>query len=303
MRVTNGMIQNSMMNNLYRNMGQLDKTYNQMNTLKKAQRPSDDPIVVGRSLKLRINVLQTEQHKKNVDEAKAWMDITETALTNIQGIMKDIRTRCVQASTGTLTDEDREKIETEILELQKQIVQEANGTYSGRYIFSGFKTDKPMFIEDPQTGEMILNPEVNGLIDGQGIDYEIGVGNTIQINTLGMDQLMEEFGIDIQAMVDSLNDPNANQNEFFTNMIEEMDEHLSNISEMISDLGSKKNRLDYTETRLVDDKTNMTELLSETENVDLEEVYVKFNTEYMVYQSALQATSKMISHTLADFLR
>lgn len=302
MRVTNGMIQNSMMNNLYTNMGRLDKTYNQMNTLKKAQRPSDDPIIVGRSLKLRINVLQTEQHSKNVNEAKAWMDITETALTNIQGIMKDIRTRCVQSSTGTLTDEDRKKIETEIKELVKQVQQEANVTYSGRYIFSGFKTDKAMFVEDPTSGEMILNPDVAGQIDGQEINYEIGVGNNISINTLGVDKLMKGLGDDIQNMVNSLNNPNSNQNQLFTDMIGEMDEHLSTVSAMISDLGSKVNRLDYTESRLADDKTNITELLSETENVDLEEIYVQFNTEYMVYQSALQATSKIISHSLADFL-
>lgn len=306
MRITNGMIRNSSLNALYDNMGRMNTLFDQMNTLKKIQRPSDDPIVAGRSLKLRLNVMESEQHKSNVDEAKAWMDVSETALSNMTTIIKEIRTRANQAANGTLTSEDKQKVAGEIAQLYKQLEQEANVTYAGRYVFSGFKTNQKVILEDGT-----INPEVSGEIEGQDIYYEIGVSNTINVNITGVPKFMEGMKQDIEHMLKSLDGamtepPTVTDqalNELFTGMIAAMDGHLKDVSAMEADLGSRQNRLAYTATRLSDDATNLTELLTKTEDVDLEEVYVNFNTQYMVYQSALQATSKVVMNTLADFLR
>lgn len=311
MRITNGMMQNTSLNALYGNANKLNTLYNQMGTLKKISKPSDDPIIAGRSLKLKINLLEVSQHQTNVKEATSWMDVTETALSNMQEILKDIRTRCTQAANDTLTTEDRQKIQDDITQLYEQLKQEANATYTGRQIFSGFKTDQPLFIDDPANpGNTILNSNIidttttppTSFIDGQDINYEIGVGNTLNVNTLGVDKLMFQIGTDIQGLVTSLADPNSDLNEVFTNALSSFDSSLSDVSSKISDLGSRQLRLEYTDSRLTDDKTNFTELLSKTEDVDLEEVYVEFNSQYMIYQSALQATSKLIRNTLADYL-
>ncbi len=61
-------------------------------------------------------------------------------------------------------------------------------------------------------------------------------------------------------------------------------------------------RIDYVKSRLTEQKTTFKNLLSETEDVDIEETYVEFNTQYATYQSALKATSKIITNTLADYL-
>lgn len=404
MRVTNGIIQNNAMNSLYTNMGNLDKLFTQMNTLKKIQRPSDDPIVAGRSMKLRINVMESQQHAGNVDEATAWMSVTETALSNMTEIIKSIQERCTQASNGgTMTKDDREKCASDIEQLYEQLKQESNVTYAGRYVFSGYKTDQPVFLNDPHklkedvtinqdlklSGEVTLendmtitgpteitqditykdaggndvtipkgtqidkdgnavdkdgnaititnpipagsklsegtvlpkgttipqgttmpagmiNPEVLGAAGNQNIEYEIGVNNTIDVNTTGVPGFMQELMSDMENMIKVLRDPDATEEELnamFTGMIGEMGDHLSSVSKMTADLGSKQKRLEYTQSRLKEDTVNLTELLSQTENVDVEAVYVEFNTQYMVYQSALQATSKVMMNTLADFLR
>ncbi|MGL4362148.1 MAG: flagellar hook-associated protein FlgL [Cellulosilyticaceae bacterium] len=394
MRVTNGMMQNSSMNSLYTNMGRLDKLFYQMNTLKKIQRPSDDPIIAGRSMKLRLNVMESEQHVKNVDEANAWMNVTEAALKNTTEIIKNIRTKCNYAANGTHTPEDRMKIVDEIEQLYEQLKQESNVTYAGRYVFSGYKVDQPVFatkdyelkeditlnegvtfpVGDNITlkGEMTLpkgtvlendildadgnilvvdgvelkagetlmvdvkipdgtvigkgsiipsgatipagttipkdslNLEVLNSVGEQNISYEIGVGNTIEVNTTGMASMMSGLMGNIEKMLSALKNPDNTDedlNTIFTDMIGEMDERLKETSRMESTLGSKQNRLEFTQERLNEDKINFTELLSNTENVDIEEIYVEFNTQYMVYQSALQATSKIVMNTLADFLR
>lgn len=285
-------------------MSSMNKLYEQMSTLKKIQRPSDDPIIAGRSLKLRLNVLEAEQHQSNVQEAVSWMESSEAALSNIQEILKDIRTRCNQAASDSLATEDREKIKEDILQLYKQVQTESNATYAGRYLFSGYKTDQPMYIDDPgNLGEKMLNPAVEGNITNQKISYEIGVGSKLEVNTLGVDGLMRDIDTYIDQIVTTLADPDADLSVSFTDKLNDFDNALSKVASLIADVGSRQMRLDYTSSRLLDDKTNFTELLSKTENVDIEQIYTEFNAQYMVYQSALQAASKLITNTLGDYLR
>ena len=60
------------------------KYSDQYTTQKKIQRPSDDPTVAVRSLKLRTTYSQLTQYaEKNVQDSMSWMDTTETALENI----------------------------------------------------------------------------------------------------------------------------------------------------------------------------------------------------------------------------
>jgi flagellar hook-associated protein 3 FlgL len=128
-----------------------------MNTLeeqyssgKKIQRPSDDPIVAVRALKLRTNLSELSQYyDKNIPDAKSWMDVTESALSTVNSILSQVNTYCVQGSTDTLTATDRSSIAQNLEQLKAQIYQEGNTSYAGRYVFSGYKTDSSLtFTED-----------------------------------------------------------------------------------------------------------------------------------------------------------
>ena len=299
MRVTNGMIRNTTLNGLYTNMNLLNKTYAQMATGKKIQTVSDDPIIAGRALKLKSTVLEADQYESNTKEAMSWMEVTEAALDNMTEILKSIRTKCVQASNGTLEKEDLSAIKTDIEQLWNQLQEEANATYGGRYIFSGYKTKEPLMINGA------VNPKVDGQIGGHSIEYEIGVNSTISINTQGMDVILGTMKKEFEEIFNAVEDPNVTAtdlNKLFTDKLDSIDSIMVNISEKVSDLGSRMSRVEYTQERLIDQKATFENLLSETEDVDIEEVYTNFNIQYATYQSALQATSKIIKNTLADYL-
>ena len=62
MRITTKIIQNNSLNNINTNKLLQDKLSQQMSTEKKVNRPSDDPIVAIRALRLRTNVNQVTQY-------------------------------------------------------------------------------------------------------------------------------------------------------------------------------------------------------------------------------------------------
>lgn len=150
MRITNKMMTNSMMNNINKNKLNMNNLEQQYSTGKKIQRPSEDPIITVRALKLRTNLSElTQYYEKNIPDAKSWMDVTESALKTVNDILRQVNTYCVQGSTDTLTAEDRASLAANLQQLKEQIYQQGNADYAGRYVFSGYKTDSTLtFTED-----------------------------------------------------------------------------------------------------------------------------------------------------------
>jgi len=149
MRVTNNMITSTTKVNINRTKELVDKRNTQMSTQKKISVPSEDPVVAVRSLEFSSTLSQLNQYlNSNVEDAQSWLDITETSLTSLQKIVSDIRTQCTDGSTGTLSATDRSSILSNLQQLRDEIYSEGDAEYSGRTIFTGYKTNSTLTFKD-----------------------------------------------------------------------------------------------------------------------------------------------------------
>lgn len=149
MRITNKMMTNNMLSNINKNKVGMTNLEQQYSTGKKIQRPSDDPIVTVRALKLRTNLSEISQYvEKNIPDAKSWMGVTESALNTVNDILKQVNTYCNQGSTDTMTVDDRSAIVENLEQMKNQIYQEGNTNYAGRYVFTGYKTDTSLIFNE-----------------------------------------------------------------------------------------------------------------------------------------------------------
>ena len=136
-----------------------------------------------------------------------------------------MRDLTVQGSNGVLDEEDTRKIQSEVTELKKQIISQANTTYSGNYIFSGKNTDKKLLNTDGEyiavldTNESANPPvtDLKDLIDKHTIEFQVGVGECLNINTLGID--LFEISEDI---------PESGQLAGIISLVEEIEDLLEN---------------------------------------------------------------------------
>lgn len=145
MRITSKMISNNLLSNINKNKNLMTKLEDQYMTGKKIQKPSDDPIIAVRSLKLRTSVSEISQYyDKNIPDARSWMEVTESSLSNVNKSLTSMNTYCVQGSTDTLTATDRSSIASNLEQLKQQIYQEGNANYAGRYVFTGYKTNSSL---------------------------------------------------------------------------------------------------------------------------------------------------------------
>lgn len=151
MRITNQMISNNSLRNMQKTMTNVDKRTTQMTTGKKITKASEDPVVAVRALKLRTTVSQLEQYKdKNIGDAESWLKITTTSLDNITSRLEDIQSYCTQGATDSFNTSDRSAIIDVLKEMQDMINSEGNSTYAGRYIFSGYKTDRSLAFNETE---------------------------------------------------------------------------------------------------------------------------------------------------------
>lgn len=155
--------------------------------------------------------------------------------------------------------------------------------------------------------------EVDGTKE-QNINYSIGIRQEINVNTFGKNVITTDLLRDMEEIIgaalnveDEDEDIQALKEDLlgdeFEAMLTKVDVHLEQVLGEEADLGSRMNRLELTQTRLDDDKVNLTDLMSENEDVDMTEVVVLMGSQELVYNASLAATAKILQPTLMDFLR
>lgn len=179
MRVTNSMISRNSMTNINNNKINVDILNTQMTTQKKISRPSEDPVIAIRALRLRSNLSELNQYyERNIPDAKSWMEVTEGALENQQKILDDIYKECVTGSTDTYTPENRASILKNLESLRQQVYNEGNADCAGRHVFTGYKTNKQLtFAED----ESKTKYEITEKISFEDIEEKRYYSNTVVV--------------------------------------------------------------------------------------------------------------------------
>lgn len=196
MRITNTMITNNTKANINSNKLLVDKYNTQMTTQKKISKASEDPVIAIRSLRLSSKLSHINQYVgNNIPDAIAWMDVTETALTNMKDLLTDIRTHCVNGSTDTLNTEDRQTILEGLKALAEQVYAEGNADYAGKTVFTGYRSSSNLTFDKE---EIDTKYEIKQTLDFTNLEEkrfytgDVKVPEAITADTAACDTKIEE---------------------------------------------------------------------------------------------------------------
>lgn len=235
MRVTNSMISRNSMKNMNNNKVNVDTLNTQMTTQKKIIRPSDDPIIAVRALRFRSNLSELNQYyERNIPDAQSWLEVTEGALNNMEKLLENIYTKCVDGSTDVKTQEDRAAILKDLQSLRNQIYAEGNTDYAGRTVFTGFKTTSQLtFLKEDQD----IKYEITEPISYENIEEKrfytnnvtvpnspADVGTGVEEADMPQEHVIDRIRLSYEALGDldptnlTYTDANGNQQRF-TNLL------------------------------------------------------------------------------------
>ncbi len=297
-RTTNNQSAVHVLDDLQRVSAHLQATQRKLSTGKEINQVEDDPVAAGRAMFLRSQVSDVRQYQKNINEALGFQDASESSMSAVQDIMKRAKELVVQAGNGTLDQTGLNNIAAEIKQLVEAARQSMNGTYAGRYLFSGTATLTPPFPA----------PALTYAGDANTMQRVIGQGEQVDLNLRGWEafsvpptasgqnvlQLLDKVATDLQA---------GNRAALGGPDLQGVDAMLDQLSASRAQVGPRVNRLETQQTRLKDLELNVEDLLSKTEDADMAKAMVDFSMQQSIYQSALQSGARVLQPSLLDFLR
>lgn len=297
MRITQGMMHSQINRNLNSTLNKLADITMQINTGRKLNKPSDDPIGVTYSVYYRSELTANQQYKKNVEDALSWFDFNDKTIgqsTDIMHRLKELATNA--ASSGGKSPETLNGIKKEVNELKDELLNIANSRYNGRYVFNGQKVDQMPYTE---------KTVASAFTDAGKIIYDIGAGVQIDINYSGGEIFGNPEDEDqIFKVLEEFSQALENEDYDQVNALRgKLESRFDKMQSVRSEVGAKVNRVELTRERLKDLETNLTSLQAKTEDADIIKLIYEEKIQENCYQTSLAVGSKIIMPSLVDFMR
>jgi flagellar hook-associated protein 3 FlgL len=294
MRVTQGMLSQTTLNNIEANISRLNTIEAQVTSGTRLTKPSDDPIGTAQALNFQEGIDQTNQFLTNINAASSWLSTSDSALSTVDNSLQRARELAVQAANGTLTSSDRQSIQAEISQIQQSVLQSSQAKYGASYIFSGTRSDAPGYVS--------ANPSsVAGAYQGNSaaVLRQVAPGQNIAVNT----DATATFDPVFTALSNLNTALSSNNTAGVQSSITDIDTALTAVLKARSTAGALSNRMTALQNQMSAVQTNMTGLLSQVKDVDMAKAITDFQMSQNVYNASLQAGAKAMQPSLLDYLK
>ncbi|MGL4761227.1 MAG: flagellar hook-associated protein FlgL [Sarcina sp.] len=330
MRVTNRMMTSSFLNDMNRNLGNMQKIQGQLTTGKLVNKPSDNPFVVARSMQLYSDISANEQYNTNIKDTTNWLDATDTALGQLTDTLQRVRELMVTAGNAAYGTDEKNAIKDEINQRIEEVGTILNTSFDGKYIFGGTKgTSRPVMTEKDENGNVTLgfaskdggkiplntsNHIEQAELDmiGKNLSVEISQGVTVEYNVNAKDILLfkdsQGNSQDLMGLLSDLttnigSTDEAESSKVIGENLDSMTKAIDNMLTLRAEVGAKQNRMESAQTKNEEENFNLTEVLSGNEDINFTEKRMESATMQTVYMASLQTASKVIQQSLLDYIR
>ena len=144
MRVTENSTYGVVRDSVRRSKERMEGLQGQNATLKKLNTPSDDPIGAAKLMEIRTEKVNNNQFQTNAKMAETYLSNAEQALGELADVLVRAKEIAITQASGASSNEDtRRGVTEEVEQLYQQALSVGNRRIGDRFIFGGYKTDKP----------------------------------------------------------------------------------------------------------------------------------------------------------------
>lgn len=179
-RISSQMNNNNTQSSLRLQESRLNKANNQIGSQRRIGQLREDPIAAGHLVRYQSYLQRVNQYEKNALTLTDQFSVREGYMTDSLDIMQRVRELAVTGANGIYNKEDLSNMATEVDELLKALIQNANAVSAdGNSIFAGTNTKATAF--DIEMGNvegsgvpLIQNVRYNGNIDVNLVEVDEG---------------------------------------------------------------------------------------------------------------------------------
>lgn len=324
MRVTQNTNYETIRGSIRRSRERMEGLQNQTATLKRLNTPSDDPVGAAKVLEIRTEKVNNDQFQNNVKLAETFLNNTDHALAEISDLVLRAKEIALGQSNGASSnDSTRLGVAEEVAQLFHQAIAAANRRIGERYLFGGYRTDKPPIDSSGRylgdDGEMMteITKDVFIAMNVTGLEAfntqpssSVDKGRFMHTRSPASEGNAEDS---IQATSENVNAFDEIQNlriallsgdiDAVRNTLDRLDQIHSKLVSVRSKVGSRMQGVHSMSQALERQDVTNSQLSSVLEDADMAQVMSDLAKEETVFRSSLSSAQKLIQPTLLDFLK
>jgi flagellar hook-associated protein 3 FlgL len=270
----------------------------EVSTGKRVNMPSDDPAAAAGDVQNQALQDQTDQFLKNTSSVEGLLQTADSTLSSVVTSLTQVISLGVQGANSDLSVADRQAVTQQVQGIRDQIVQLANVSYAGSYVFGGTATTTVPYTVDATQADGVL---YNG---NTGVNQvEIADGRSIQVNVPGS-QIFQGAGGDVmgalQQLITALQSGNTTNIGTATTQVRSS---LDYLSQQRVFYGNAINQLNSNQTFLQQENLNLQTQQNNLVGVDTAKAALELSQAQTAHNAALAAAAKVIPLSLLDYLK
>lgn len=292
---------NVMLSYVQQSFANMSKTQEQMASGHRILKPSDDPLGANQALRLNTHLGNLDIYSRNIDNAISELTTSESALSQVQSTIQRAQELAVQAANDTYSPSQRQALAQEFTTLIDSVVQQANSTYAGKYIFAGFKTDTIPFTRS-STGVAYAGSDNTSssdyerqlqISDTQKVGVNLNGKSIFGEVTVAAGPTYTGSGLlyDMQRMYDDMVN---NDTVSLRSRLDSLNDDLDTVSSGRSIIGARQNYLDNTKNQLQDTITSEKTFLSSLVDTDVAKATTDLAQQQNSYQASLAILGRIM---------
>jgi flagellar hook-associated protein 3 FlgL len=291
-RITQRLMTQHSLTSVQSSLNRLSASQDRLSSGKAISRPSDSPSGTNDAMRLRAALAAGDQYVTNAQDGDSWLNDTDSTLSSMLTSVQKVRDLMVQgATTGNAGPDSQAAIATEMSEIRKGLIQEANTQHLGRPLFGG-----------TTSGTVAYDTDGTFVGDTNPVNRRIGEGTDVAVNVTGP-EAFSTGDDDLFSMINDAVDALGTDPSALSGMLDRVDAIAKRMTSALSRVGTRTVQVEGALNTLATTSLNNKTSLSNVENVDIAQAIMDVQFQTVSYQAALGATSKVIQPSLLDFLR
>lgn len=299
MRVTHKQMADSFAANFFRQTEQLYRAQERLATQKRINRPSDDPVGMGKVLDYRAALRANEQYQRNIERARSHVETSEKILETVDDLLVEAKGIAGEQASGAGDAAMLQVAAQQVETIRGQLFDLGNSKIGDRFLFAGRNSGDPAFERDvagvvSYVGDATADSDMRYLV-GQGVTVGVEAnGATVFNGSEDVFALLEDLGTELQQA-----DPDA---DAIGDVMGRLQGVIDGVRAVRAGNGAVHQRLKATEGQLKRFALNLDNLRGREEDLDVAQAAVELQSLETSYQVSLATAARVIQPSLVDFL-
>lgn len=292
-RITFDMMNRDLLTSLNVSNRNEDIALMQLETGKRVNQPSDDPAAAAAYIQNRAQASAVTQYLQTASNLSGTFQVASSALSAAVNVLTSAVSLGVEGGNGNLTPAQQQALTQSVDQMQQQLLNVANTTFQGNYIFSGSKTNTASFVFDSTQPSGVL-------YQGNTETMKVAIAPNSQITTnVPGSQIFNDAFQSLNDLKNGLNSGNTSQIE---SAVTSLRSAIDTINQQRVTYTSGMTRLQAAQTLLQNQNLQLQSQENDLIGTDMAVAITNANTAMVARNAILGVGSRLTQVSLLNYL-